>query len=269
MKLVNLLQAKKDKALQEEEGLKPKTTIYKNQKYISHIIYLTVILLWVTVFHHTLYENFPSEVKEADLIHKQFKKARNDASNASFPLIHKFADGELSKEEFIEEAFNLENEFLDNKEKSALQFKKVKNLESNYQVFGFNNYNIFSFQLSERIVLFLCVLFLIISIRIKSKSQILVKALNFGACNMLIICAFYTIWVFYKGDDLSITAYYTFMLITALISGISVYYLINAIYKKINNDIKKNKEVILRNQEIGLDIKLAFDLLAKCKFLSK
>lgn len=205
--------------------------------------------MWFTVFHHAFYQTIPEEIHAAIILQKEAKKARNDAATASFPLAHSFAKGEISKEEFISESFNLEREFLSYKKESTALLKNVQKLQSKHRTFGFDSYNIFSFQLSARIVLFLCIVLLIIAVRINEKSKLLLKVFNFASCNFLIICSFYTAWVFYKGNDFDYSLYITL----AIVSGIITYLIINWIYKTIKQKKTKDQEFI-QNAKLVMDI---------------
>ena len=203
-----------------------------------------MILTWITVFHHTLYETVPTELKEAISIQREAKKIRNNSSNAAFPLINRFRDGELSKEEFLSLSSDLEEKFLKYENEALVLFKEIKNIQAKHQTFGFDSYNIFSFQLSSRIVFFICIMLLILSIKIREKSKLLIRAFNIAAANFLIICAFYTTWVFYKGDDLYLSDYYTLMTVIAIGCGLITYFIINLIYKKLEERKTREQEFI-------------------------
>jgi len=215
---------------------------------------LLTVVLWTAVFHHTFYETIPIELQNTTKIQREAKRLRNNSSNAAFPLINSYKSGKLSKEEFFSMSSNLEMQFLKYEEEASELFKEIKKVQSKHRVFGFDSYNIFSFQLSMQIILFICILSLIVSIRIKDKSKNLLKAFNLITCNFLIICAFYTTWVFYKGNDMHYWAYLILLSVIAIVSGITTYLIINWIF----NTIQKSK---IKNQEFIHNAKYALELL--------
>jgi len=212
------------------------------------------VILWITVFHHTLYETVPTELQEITKKQRKAKKIRNDSSNAAFPLINSFKEGKLSKEEFFSMSSDLEKNFLKYENEASILFKEIRSIQSKHKTFGFDSYNIFSFQLSIQIIFFISILVLIVAIKVRNKSKTLLRALNIVTCNFLIISAFYTTWVFYKGDDMEYWAYISFISVIAIGSGITVYLLINWLY----NSIEKFK---MKDHEFIQDAKYALELL--------
>ncbi|WP_298514956.1 hypothetical protein [uncultured Kordia sp.] len=211
--------------LQRQESKKTKIQTTK------FILYVAAIISVIAVFSHVFFPTTDYEVANARSAHKKVKKERDNKFTELRDNYENYSKGQISNQDFEELNKALLETYFNLYDESNLKYKELNSAKQDAKVFYFKNMNVFLYQTSVFVVLFILSILFFISLQlIEYKS--LKRAYQFCSFAFMAIAFYYLVWIFYPKSDLPYFAYIFTMLGIAIILTIAARYFLKWLLEK-------------------------------------
>ncbi|WP_148639310.1 hypothetical protein [Aquimarina longa] len=225
-----------------------KTKEQTNNKKLRIICWLVAIASLALVSSHNFFSTNSKETIAREKAYKELISQRNS--------VYKTLKAEFIKENNLNTSKNRElmMEYIKIQDQASTKYKSLKKIREEVKVFHFKNMNVFLYQVSIFIILFiLSILFKYLTLQLEYKS--LRRTYSFVSFVFIFISLYYLVWVFYIKSDLPYLAHIAAISIIAfsiaIVTHSTMYWFYNKTY--IISIYKSNIKKLTRH--IGIDVK--------------